>query len=122
MKFIYLTLGFIFLSLGIIGIYLPFIPTTPFILLSLLFFSKSSDKYYNKLKNSKFYKENIDPIKERKAMPLNKKIKILAIISILFLKSFYFMHNKIGRIVVIVILIFHYIYFGFFIKTKKAKH
>ncbi len=47
MRVIYLCFGFIFLGVGIIGIFLPLLPTTVFILLSAYCFSRSSEKFYN---------------------------------------------------------------------------
>lgn len=118
MKYLYLVLGFIFLGLGIVGVYLPFLPTTPFILISVYFFGKSSDKYSNMVKNSRFYRENIGPIKEKKGLPLLKKIKILLIMTVLFSVAFFFMKNIIGRLVVLLVLLAHYYYFLFKVKNK----
>ncbi|MDD3725060.1 MAG: DUF454 family protein, partial [Bacteroidales bacterium] len=46
-KYILQALGLISLSLAILGIFLPLLPTTPLLLLSSYLFLKSSDKLYN---------------------------------------------------------------------------
>ncbi len=51
----YNILGWITLSLGVIGAFLPILPTTPFVLLASYFFSKGSPKFYHWLLSSKLF-------------------------------------------------------------------
>ena len=51
----FLTLGYVSLGLGVIGLLLPVLPTTPFILLAAFAFSKSSEKLHGWLLNHRLY-------------------------------------------------------------------
>jgi len=72
--------GFASLSLGIVGIFLPLLPTTPFLLLSAACFFKSSDKLYQWLTTHPWFGSDILFYKEFHAITLRSKI-----IAIIFL-------------------------------------
>ena len=67
MKTLYIVLGSISLALGILGIFLPLLPTTPFLLLTAALYFKGSPRLYNWLLNHRNFREN-------KAIPLRAKI------------------------------------------------
>ncbi len=69
--------GTICLLLGVIGIILPILPTTPFLLLTAACYARSSEKFYNWLLNNRVLGFYINNYKEGKGMPL--KIKIITI-------------------------------------------
>ena len=117
MKILFLIFGFIFLGLGIVGIYLPLLPTTPFLLVASYCFAKGSEKFNNYFISTKLYKENIESIKSKRGIIKSKKVKILSIVTILISISFYIVNNLHAKICLICVLVFHYLYFIFKIKT-----
>jgi len=83
--------GTITLILGIIGIVIPILPTTPFLLLTAAAYAKSSKRFYNWLLNNRILGMYIRNYKEGKGMPLKLKIFTISVlwmtisISIIFL-------------------------------------
>lgn len=74
MKTLCVVLGTISLVLGILGIFVPLLPTTPFLLLTATLYFKGSPKLYNWLLNHKYFGPYIRNYRENKAIPLRAKI------------------------------------------------
>ena len=74
MKYLLIILGSICLALGVIGIFLPLLPTTPFLLLSAALYVRSSEKLYQWLIHQKDLGTYIRNFREHKAIPLRAKI------------------------------------------------
>lgn len=77
MKTICIILGSISLALGILGIFLPLLPTTPFLLLTAALYFKGSPRLYQWLLNHKYFGIYIRNFRENKAIPLRAKIVFL---------------------------------------------
>ncbi len=77
-RFLLIALGFILVGIGILGIFLPVLPTTPFLLLAAALFAKSSPKFYKLLINNKYLGSYLHDYREGKGISL--KIKIITLI------------------------------------------
>ena len=76
-RYLLMALGFIALILAIIGAFLPVMPTTPFVILALWLFSKSSDRFYRALISHKICGP---PVKDYLAgRGIKKKYKVISI-------------------------------------------
>ena len=78
-----------FLVLGFIGLLLPIVPTTPFILVSVWFFARSSKKLENWLINHKIFGKNIRDWKEKGAISKNAKLSAIPLIIFSFSATIY---------------------------------
>ena len=74
MKILLAILGSVSLALGIMGVFLPVLPTTPFLLLSAALYMRSSQRLYDWLMSHKHLGPYIKNFREHKALPLRVKI------------------------------------------------
>lgn len=85
MHILLIILGSICLALGIIGIFLPLLPTTPFLLLAAALYFRSSPRLYNWLLEHKQLGPYIRNFREHKAIPLRVKIVSVSLVWITLL-------------------------------------
>lgn len=79
MKYLLSSLGCLSLGLGIAGIFLPLLPTTPFLLLAAALWVRSSPRLYAWLLSHKQLGEYIRNYRENRAIPLRAKIATLVL-------------------------------------------
>ncbi len=119
-KVVFIILGSICVLLGAIGILVPGLPTTPFMLLAAWFYFRSSDKLYQKLINNKLLGKYICRYEKNKAISLRTKIYSIAIMWIMIAVSVIFLINSdILKIIVSLVGIIGTVVMGFVIKTFK---
>ena len=90
MKIGFVILGSISLGLGIIGIVLPILPTTPFLLLAATLYLHGSPKLYKWLIEQKYLGTYIRNFKEHQAIPLKAKIISVSMVWITLLYCAFF--------------------------------
>lgn len=115
-KILYIMIGCISLGLGIIGVILPILPTIPFVLLAAFCFAKSSERLDGWFKNTKLYREN----NIKSGMTKRVKIRIMCSVTLLMSIGFIMMGLKdivVGNIVLLIVWIFHMVYFTLGVKT-----
>ena len=117
MKYLFIFLGFLFTILGAAGVFLPILPTVPFLLLASICFAKGSEKFHNWFKNTKLYKNNLESFEKDRSMTLKTKWSILIPVTILLLIAFFMMKNIYGRTFIAVLIFVKYYVFLFRIKT-----
>ena len=118
MKIVYIVVGFIALGLGSLGVALPVLPTTPFLLVAAFCFARSSEKLNTWFRGTKLYKNNLETFVKGQGMTKKAKLRIMTTVTLIMLIAFIAMRNTdIGRICLAVVWVAHVIAFTFFIKT-----
>ncbi len=79
--------GSISLGLGTLGVVVPLLPTTPFLLLTAACYIKSSERLYKWLINHRLYGKFLRNYIEHKAIALNVKIGSIALLWITIITS-----------------------------------
>ena len=76
-RVICLCVGWLFTVLAFLGVFLPLLPTTPFLLGAAACFYRSSDRFYHWIMDNKYFGHYLRNYKAGKGIPL--RIKILAL-------------------------------------------
>ena len=79
LRIVLLALGFVFVGLATIGVVLPLLPTTPFLLLAAACFAKSSHRFYRVLLENRIFGPLIRDWREHRAIPLRAKILAIGV-------------------------------------------
>lgn len=72
--------GTFFVGLGILGIFLPVLPTTPFLLLAAAFYARSSQRFYNWLLCNRWFGDYIRNYIQGRGVPLRVKVLTIALL------------------------------------------
>lgn len=98
---LWFTGGTICLVLGAIGLFLPILPTTPFLLASTACYYKSSLKMHKWLIHNKWFGDYIRNYQEGKGMPIRTKIIALTVLWVTIgVSTFFFLERSLPTFLV----------------------
>lgn len=105
-KAVLIILGTLFLIIGTVGIFLPILPTTPFLILAAACYLRSSNRMYNWLLSNRLFGNYLRNYLEKKGIPMRVKIATILILwSTILLSAFVFIDIIYIRILLILIAI-----------------
>ncbi|MFH1185242.1 MAG: YbaN family protein [Chloroflexota bacterium] len=78
MRPLLITIGTLSVALGVVGMFIPILPTTPFLLLAAACYARSSDRFLHWLLYNRWFGSYIRNYREGRGMPRTTKILTLA--------------------------------------------
>ena len=120
LRVIWLILGFLSMGIGAVGVVLPVLPTTPFLLLASFCLAKGAERFHRWFTGTKLYKRHLESFVKNRSMTLKTKFSLLIPASSMLLLAFLAMQNVYGRAFIIFLIIFKYVYFFTKIPTVPA--
>jgi len=79
-KTLFIVGGSLCVGLGILGMFLPLLPTTPFLLLAAFCYSRSSERFYCWLITNRWCGEYIRNYREGRGVPLKQKLMAIVLL------------------------------------------
>lgn len=116
-KLLYIIVGFIALGLGVLGLVLPVLPTTPLLLLASYCFVKGSERFEHWFKGTTLYKRHLETFVKERSMTLKQKSTILLFADVMIAIPFIILDSLFVRIMLVLIVFYKYYYFIYKIKT-----
>ena len=120
-KKLYITFDFLAVALAIVGVFIPGLPTVPFLLVALFCFERSSKKYHDMIMNNKYFGPVLQDYYSGKGLTLSVKIKAILFLSCGMIFSIYKIQNLHARIALAIVWLGVAIHI-ILLKTKKTKN
>ena len=111
-RIIWLLAGFLAMGIGAVGVALPVLPTTPFLLLASFCLAKGSDRFHRWFTGTKLYKRHLESFVKNRSMTLKTKFSLLIPASCMLVLALLAMSNIYGRLFIVFLIIFKYVYFN----------
>lgn len=120
-KKLYIAFGFLAVTLAIVGVFIPGLPTVPFLLVALFCFERSFKKYHDMIMNNKYFGPVLQDYYSGKGLTPSVKIKAILFLSCGMIFSIYKIQNLHARIALAIVWLEVAIHI-ILLKTKKTKN
>ena len=105
-SYFYLVSGILLTGIGILGIFLPLLPTTIFLILASVCFMKSSPKMHDWLVNHKYLGKYIKAYKYKTGITINSKISAIALLWLsIGVSGIFFTESTVIRVILLLIAV-----------------
>jgi len=122
MKLLLIFLGTISLAIGVIGVFVPGLPTTSFLLITAFLYARSSDRLYNKLLSNRYVGPYITNFRKYKGMTLKSKIYSISMMwTMIFISTYFFIPSQTVSLIVSGAGIIGTVVMGFILRTVKME-
>jgi len=109
------------MSIGMVGVVVPVLPTTPFIILASVCFVKGSERFDRWFKGTKIYKDYAEDFIRDRSMTLKRKIKLMIISDLMLAFPLIILDSIYIKLFIVLVIIAKYYYFFGVIKTKREE-
>lgn len=118
LKLLFVLAGSLALILGLIGVIVPGLPTTPFLLLAAFLYARSSEKLYQLLTSNKYIGPRIENFNKTGTLTLKTKLCSIATMWVMILAScWFFVFGPVVRVILLAAGIVGTIVMGYGIPT-----
>ena len=104
MKIVFNLIGCLAVLLGVLGIFLPLLPTTPFLLLASACFARGSTRLHNWLQTNRVFGKYLRDYENGKGIPLRGKIWILIFMWTSMSYSIWRLHDRLALQIMVALI------------------
>jgi len=119
--YLLLSLGWLFVILGVIGAFVPLLPTTPFLIVALGCFTKTSPRFHSMLLNNKWFGPPLAQWEQTHTIRREVKYKAMTLIIATFTISILVLSGRIGLQIMLVCLCLILLAFIWHLKEPELK-
>ena len=87
LRYVLIALGFAAVGLAVLGIFVPILPTTPFLLLAAFLFGRSSPRFYKWLHANRWFGAYLTNYRAGRGLPLREKVLTICALWVAILLS-----------------------------------